>query len=382
MSQDFTQAQKDFLTNDFYEDKMVNELWKDHIEPALKAMTAQMIGARVHTTGMIGGFIDGQSTNDYQLVMKRLEAQALRDYTPGENLCRFGTAVRSVAGSAVRSDAALYALDEMAENRLMNTRGGSTDGGAGMDFDARFNQFARIYCNPGDNNGFMKQLCYPKDDAPLSKSERMNKDIDIARTLDAPQTLDINFTDDKITPDEEDIAALASNLYAHDIFEKAPPALFEATPGDANKPTYLDLRQVAALRSVATHSFNAQAASRARGTEGAAMFLRNVLEELGMTKDEAKRYLDGNNGEPSYNAQMEILTKKIYQNPNFYTNLIDKPANVKRQIAAMTAFNLAQDRDMYESLERQEMLLSLLLELEIRQEIAFIKEDKNSTGAK
>lgn len=377
-AQDFTQAQKNFLKNDFYQKRILDELFKDHILPSLQAMTAQMIGARVHMTGAIGGFIDGQSLVETQLVMKKLEAQALRDYTPGENLCRLGTSVRSLGAADFRAESVRYALGEMAEDRLMNTLGGSSDGGTDMDIGGRFNQFARVYCNPGDNNGLMKQICYPKQPAPTSQAERMNKDIDFARTLDQPMTLDLNFTDAALTPDEEDIIALSSNLYAHNIFGRLPAATFEDTAGDRNKPTYLDLRQVAALRSVAQHSFNAQVAQRARGASGSSAYLFNVLKELGMSDVEAKKLLASNTGEPSYHAQMEILTKKIYQNPNFYVNLVDKPANVKRQLAAMDAIALTQNRDLFESLERQEMLLSLLLELEIRAEQQFVASEANN----
>ncbi len=68
---------------------------------------------------------------------------------------------------------------------------------------------------------------------------------------------------------------------------------------------------------------------------------------------------------PSYYAQMEVLTKKIYQHPNFYLNLYDKPANVDRIGASITAISLMNQRDRFESLLRREMLTSVLLEEEI-----------------
>ena len=65
---------------------------------------------------------------------------------------------------------------------------------------------------------------------------------------------------------------------------------------------------------------------------------------------------------PSYYAQMEVLTKKIYQSPNFYTNLYDKPANVKRIGASIDAITIMNQRDRFESLLRREMLTSVLVE--------------------
>src|SRR5690606_22986449 len=70
--------------------------------------------------------------------------------------------------------------------------------------------------------------------------------------------------------------------------------------------------------------------------------------------------------QPSYYAQLEILTKKIYQNPDFYANLYDKPANVERKSTALKAIDLMLDRAMYESQLRREMVLSVLLSSRLR----------------
>jgi hypothetical protein len=74
----------------------------------------------------------------------------------------------------------------------------------------------------------------------------------------------------------------------------------------------------------------------------------------------------GNEIGPSYYAQMEVLTKKIYQNPDFYTNLYDKPANVERKEVAMQAIGLMQKFDLFKSYLRTEASLSVLLETSIQ----------------
>jgi hypothetical protein len=68
---------------------------------------------------------------------------------------------------------------------------------------------------------------------------------------------------------------------------------------------------------------------------------------------------------------MEILTKKLYQNPTFYTELYDKPANVARKNASMQAIELMQRRDMVRSLLRSEAVLSVMLETALME-----KQDK------
>ncbi len=78
---------------------------------------------------------------------------------------------------------------------------------------------------------------------------------------------------------------------------------------------------------------------------------------------------------PSYYAQMEVLTKKIYQHPNFYTNLYDKPANVARIGASIDAITLMNQRDRFDSIIRREMLTSLLIEEELGRHV----ENVNST---
>jgi len=70
---------------------------------------------------------------------------------------------------------------------------------------------------------------------------------------------------------------------------------------------------------------------------------------------------------PSYYAQMEILTKKLYQNPNFYTNLYDTPANVERKTVALQAIKLMQKFDMLKSHLRGEANVSILLEMAVEQ---------------
>ena len=53
------------------------------------------------------------------------------------------------------------------------------------------------------------------------------------------------------------------------------------------------------------------------------------------------------------------------KNPNFYTNLIVKPANVQRKGVALQAIGLMQKFDMLKSYLRSEASLSVLLELAV-----------------
>ena len=87
-------------------------------------------------------------------------------------------------------------------------------------------------------------------------------------------------------------------------------------------------------------------------------FLGAILTELGVPPADINQMIGV---EPSYYAQLELLAKKIYQNPDFYANLYDKPANVKRKSVALRAIELLVERAIYESQIRQEMVTSVLL---------------------
>lgn len=368
--QDFTPSQKKFLTDTFYQQKIIGEFWTSKLQPALQAMTAQDIAASTAATGMIGKFGDASSFLDTQLTLQKLQAQSYSDYTPSDGLCRFGTGVKSLAQSFMMARATSEQIVQMSEDRLLGRRGAAGSNGPSSDKIGEQVDFQERYCNPNDNNGMMKELCYPNSDKPTSSPQNYDKDIDFVRTFMAPKTLDINLTDGILTDGERDIMALSRKLYANDVFDNLPVDAFSDDASATRSTRYLDFRQIAALRSVAQNSFSMIAAMKAKGSAGSGLFLQSVMTEMGMLDKDAASTLSGAglSGTPSYYAQMDVLTKKMYQNPNFFVSLMDKPANIKRQMAAMKAIELIQSRDFYESLERQEMLLSLLLELEVRKE--------------
>jgi hypothetical protein len=171
------------------------------------------------------------------------------------------------------------------------------------------------------------------------------------------------------TVDEENVMALANNLYAHDLALNVGNSDFKsmASASNANEgiKDLQDFRSAVAKRSVAENSFAAIAAMKAAGTGGSTPYLKSVLAELGISAADADKLIGTN---PSYYAQMDILGRKLYQTPAFYANLMDSPDNVARQSAALKSISLMQQRDIYESMQRSEMLLSTLLEMYIVQE--------------
>ena len=186
------------------------------------------------------------------------------------------------------------------------------------------------------------------------------------RTVDSPWTLDVDFTNTTLTDNEEEIMALANNLYGHEVFIRPPSKSLQTQSGvriSNMQKLYLDMRSVLAKRSVAENSFNAITAMKTSGAPGSHDYLVELVKQLGVPAADVDKLLGPN---PSYNAQMEVLTKKIFQNPDFYTNLYDTPANVDRKGVAIQAIALMQKFDLYKSYLRNEANLSVLLELSVQ----------------
>ncbi len=247
--------------------------------------------------------------------------------------------------------------------------------------------------------------------ADVLELRRVNRDIDYVRLIDEPRTLDIDFTNDELDssdiitdllgsaidefqPDEEeDIIALSQNLYGSKLLSRK---LSRAQLSKDNaRNIYLALRNIVAKRTVAQTSFNAIVGLKSYGTSSSMNTLDlgpgvTLVGDIFLQEErQTERYMaaivnqlfrlegtsvtagsfDFSGGNifdfigfnPSYYSQLEILAKRIYQNPDFYANLYDSPTNVKRKKVAMQAIGLMVDRAMYESQLRREMSISVLL---------------------
>lgn len=333
---------------------------------ALMMMTEQLTAVNMKFVQIIGSFFDADMHLSTQRKHQELTARAHKDYHPSTQMCRFGTFAKSLTNLEERVKNNTLGLNKVMNSYYTAPENITTALGGTIDIERRVEQFRSVYCDPSDNDGSLASICR-RDDEPI---ERMNADIDYIRTFDVPLTLDINFTNtgdennttEAYTDTEEDIVALARNLYWTD------PLIFEDPDQiEKKKPQFPDVRNAIAVHNVAHNSLVTIAGLKARNKtvtnankpDTSGHFMIKMMEELGISEGEAEDVL----GEfPSYYAHMEVLTNKIYQNPNFYTNLYDKPANVKRVGVTLDAIKLMHGWDRYESALRREMLTSLLLE--------------------
>jgi hypothetical protein len=380
--------QSHYQTRKFIKDQFqAHEVWfldtffRGYILPAMMMMTEQLTANGMHQMLITGTFFDAKQQLETQRTMQEMTVEAYRKYQPSVELCAIGTMTRSLAAAEPNSQVTASVLAKRSIERQLGFVRQSSDTGPVDDRKARLEQFIRNYCDPRDNKGALEAMC--PGGAPI---KRRNKDINYTRTIDQVRTFDIDFTDASSavasapTEDEEDVMALATNLYGTEVSRRIPLATMNVV---ASNDEYAELRSIIARRAVAESSFNAIVGMKAKsladkdGKTRAAPYMKLLLRELfekgtsggvtadsggGITDDEYKALLGDN---PSYYAQMEVLTQRIFQDPRFFTSLYDKPANIERKNVALQAIDLMLDRDQFKSDLRSEAMLSVILEGEL-----------------
>lgn len=353
---------------------IVSMMWEDNILPAMQLMIDELSAVAMHQAQMIGALLDAKQQLEAQREIQKVAARAHKNYQPSTGMCQFGSSTKSLAASERKAEFNAVVLSQRAQDRALGNQGTASATGDDGDKFSRVKQFREKFCDPQDNNSGLGFLCdhdqnFGAGPVGAPNDSRKNKDIDFARTVDGPWTLNVDFTDANLTNEEEEVMALASNLYGHDVFLRPPAASLGSDPNQSitnMQSFYLDARSILAKRSVAENSFNAITAMKSAGTPGSKEYLKAVLAELGVSDTGANPETLAMLGQnPSYYAQMEVLTKKIYQSPDFYTNLYDKPANVDRKTVAMQAIGLMQKFDLFKSYLRNEASLAVLLELAV-----------------
>ncbi len=334
----------------------IQQNWIISLEFMAEQFTANMM-AQLQAFGML---LDAKHQLETQRLFQQRAAQAHKDYHPSELMCQFGTFAMDLASTQRSSDVTKLAVDREILQR--ETGSGDAKGFSGTsDVLSRFSHFRRNYCNPEDNAGGLKLLC-----PTAAPKATQNLDINYTQMLDQPLTLKVDMTDGVNTPDEEALFALVDNLFMHNL-----PLRPSESEMDQKKfqYQYFNYRSIIAMRGIARNSIANIIAMKTESPfdiahPGSGPYLKALMKEFGLSNTDIDILLGEH---PSYYAQMEVLTKKIYQNPAFYTALYDTPTNVKRIRAAMRAIKSMQDRDIQLALQRREILLSLMLELRLRE---------------
>lgn len=328
----------------------------------LALMTNQMVDTMMMQAEIIGSFFDAKHQLESQRLLQQKTARAHKDYHPSEQMCTIGTFSRNLMDADRRATFSQIALAERGMQRELQRGDNIAVETNVSDRQSRFETFRTSFCNPKDNAGTLEAVCADNIDPAM-----MNRDIDFTRTIDLPRTIAIDPLEPDAGDEEKAVYALMDNLFQP---RPIPSIRKELTTLEDFQDIYLDLRSITAMRTVARNSMNNIIAQKSygpqTGPESNAPFLRALIKDMGITDDDDITRILGER--PSYYAQMEMLTKMLYQHPEFIVNLYDKPANVERMRAAMRAIKVMQDRDIHEALMRREMLISMLAELSVRRQ--------------
>ncbi len=340
--------------------------WQQYLLPAFQMMGNQLSAVGTQQVMAVGMFMDAKNQLESQRLLQELQAQAHKDYHPSRGVCEFGTRVQSLAASERKGEINSLLLSERSLDRYLGGKSTFSAQGSKDDVSIRLKSFRDVYCDVGDNDESLDVVCPDLANTTQAERGRLNNDIDYPRVLENPWTLDFDLTNSGTpTNTEKDIVALSDNLYGYKSFSRIGAEKIKNGSSNSTseiQEAYLDMRALVAKIKVAENSFNALVAMKSAGTQGSREFIESYLEELGIPEDEVDELLGEN---PSYYAQMEVLTKKAYQTPLFYTNLYDKPANIDRKEVAIQAIGLMQKFDLWKSHLRTEASLSILLELTV-----------------
>ncbi len=330
---------------------------------AMQLMAHQFTNNAVQQVHAIGKFFDAKHQLETQALFSDLKLDTHQNFSVSTELCEVGTLSQSLMGSQRKTDITSKVISKQIISRQLLPEGRLSEDGQSGDYENRLVDFINLYCNKRDNNQNLDRLCMQGN----PRSEDMNRDINYTDTVDSVKFLDLDFIDGADpSRDEKAIIALSQNLYGHRLLPYVSPNTLVTRQDEPSFPgaaeAYLDARALMAKRSVATNSYAAITALKTKGETGSQPFIYALINE--MTDDElATEDIVNEIGlRPSYHAQMEILTKKLYQRPEFYSELYDKPANVLRKNVALQAATLMQKRDLYQSYLRSEMTLAVMLE--------------------
>ncbi len=346
---------------------------------AFMEMTEQFTVVMLHQVEIVGTFLDAKQQLEVQRWFQEKHGDAHRDYHPSKQMCYFATFSKELNAAQRKTDLSVRTINEYMLDRDQGParergagdfQGTAAPEGPAQDMKTRLEQFSTLYCNVNHNRqDGLSYMCAGGDPT------RRDKDIDFRRTIDSNLTLNLDFSDGAASADETDVLNLSKYLFSHEILPR--PEREDLYDDIANVVRFQginaiqDARSIFAMRGVARNSYGHLVGMRSAGSGLTGGFMNTLMREMAIPDNEILNILGADpaasmGDKLSYFAQMEVLTKKMYQNPNFYTNLYDKPANVERMGATLQAIQLMHDREKFEASLRREMLISILLEARLR----------------
>ncbi len=345
--------------------------WEKTVQPGLKAVEYNIKQGIIRQTTALGSFLQAQENNRSISSLQAGSAAAARNYLPSETLCRFGTLSQSLAADDIASRTVQSLSANASMQRELGTRGSAAQAGAAGDLSSRMEEVIKETCGSEPGLTLMCGTNPQRRFASVPRDQRVNSDINFARTVGSSATLDTSVPGEDPTPADQSLNLLGYNLYGHKQMSGRPTSGQMKNPKGEN--VYRQIRSVAGARGVAQNSYAAITGMKSKGSGKGKEYFQALMKQLGIGTGGLAYAVDD---QPSYSAQMEVLTKKLYQDPSFYINLMEGRTNIGRQSGAMAGIEVMQDRDIYNSMRRSEMLLALLVQLQSRKTLDDIVEER------
>jgi hypothetical protein len=351
---------------------------RDYFNPELQRSIAAINSFTLGQSALTGATIDGQTNIQSVQSFQSATAQSLKNNQSSEALCRFASVGKSLAADDVKRRAQQILFSEIGLARSLGTEGSPAASGAVGDMGARIAMFVSEFCDKKDHNNGLALMCAGVEASQFASAgsplNRKNADINFVESISLKPTLSIDLASNTIlAPDEQTIIAMSYNLYGHKAI--APRFSESELQSPEGRKAFLRFRSLLAGRSLTQNSFAVMVAERAQGTGASKAHMSALLTEMGIiNQQDIDRVLGP---KPSYYAQMNLLTRSLYQNTNFYGTLMEGKTNVARQSAYMSSIDLMQDRDIYHSSLRSELLLASLIELQTRRRVEASVEGLN-----
>lgn len=327
------------------------EQLKENWLKAIRLWSAEMGATILARVALQGNLLDTQTRLFFLQAQQKRQAQLIIDSRVSDQMCRMATLSQSLAKADFNTKA-----QQRVMARILQERDMGKDGSIYVDNDqvnptvalvSRIVSFKNNYCDQYAENSSLARVC------AVDMDDNLNRDVDFTRVIDLPQTLGVNFIGNStIEPDEADVIAFGENL-----FPSLP--LISTARVPATSEVYMDFRSLQAARNIARNSYTAVIGEKATHENSKAGYAHNLLKSMNVDPREAELLLGRN---PSYFAQMNLLTKTVYQTTDFAKGLMTGAANVERARVAMKAVDLQQNADLLDSLYRREMLLATYLE--------------------
>ncbi len=347
-------------------EELAHKLWTG----SMSDMSREVATNRFMTAADTAKIIDASEMQRSMLEKNRLRAKYHHELQPSELVCSIGTVIRPVSATRDGARAASNSIQSTGLNRDLGSVSVSETGEEAIteskEMRARRTQYDERYCSPHEGGiNAMEERCQAE---PGSR----RKNMDFSATIDVPMTiaesgyLESESSDD-VGSGKTDTDALLTNLVGYDLSRRASSTGVseEAEAGDpkTESRTWQQTRSMSLLRGPARDAIAAIIAEKSEGVEQNGEFIRSAFASIGMGEEEIRDLV----GEkPSAYAVGEVISKILYQNPDFYVALGEGINGATAAGVAMLAAQLMEDRNRYEACLRTEMVLAALLEAKLR----------------